>query len=136
MIPYMVGKLAPNSSHLTEGLVKYVPHRSYFCAVFSQNGEKYVTSPSPPIVELVGSAVVSIVMGVRESEFTEKATIGCVGERLVGARVESHPAISIRQEGASHCVTRDDVYPCRKGCGRRTVVVKRNGHSGMSVCAE
>ena len=25
MIPYMVGKFAPSSSHLTRGLVKYVP---------------------------------------------------------------------------------------------------------------
>ena len=48
MIPYMVGKLAPNSSHLTRGLVKYVPGRSYFRAVPSQNGDKYVTSPPPP----------------------------------------------------------------------------------------
>ena len=54
MIPYMVGKLAPNSSHLTRGLVKYVPGGGYFRAVPSQNGDKYVTSPTPPpIVELV-----------------------------------------------------------------------------------
>ena len=55
MIPYMVGKLAPNSSHLTRRLVKYVPGRDYFRAVPSQNGEKYVTSPPPPIVDLVTS---------------------------------------------------------------------------------
>ena len=55
MIPYMVGKLAPNSSHSTRGLVKYVPGKGYFCAVPTQNGDKYVTSPPPPpIVELVG----------------------------------------------------------------------------------
>ena len=53
MIPYMVGKLAPISSHFTRGLVKYVPGRSYFRAVSYQNGNKYVTSPPPPIVELV-----------------------------------------------------------------------------------
>ena len=54
MIPYMVGKLAPNSSHLTRGLVKYVPGRGYFRAVPSLNGGKYLTSSSPPpIVELV-----------------------------------------------------------------------------------
>ena len=52
MIPYMVGKLAPNSSHLTRGLVKPVPGRGYFRAVPSQNGDKYVASP-PPIIELV-----------------------------------------------------------------------------------
>ena len=54
MIPYMVGKLAPNSSHLTRGLVKYVPGRGYFRAVPSQNGDKFVTfPPPPPIVERV-----------------------------------------------------------------------------------
>ena len=47
MIPYMVGKLAPNSSHLIRGLVKYVPGRSYFCAVSSKNGDIFVTSPPP-----------------------------------------------------------------------------------------
>ena len=47
MIPYMVGKLAPNSSHLTRVLVKYVPERRYFLTVSSQNGDKFVT-PSPP----------------------------------------------------------------------------------------
>ena len=52
MIPYMVGKLAPDSSHLTRGLIKYVPGRGYFCAVPSHNGDKYVTSPPPTIVEL------------------------------------------------------------------------------------
>ena len=45
MIPYMVGKLAPNPSHLTRGLVKYVPGRGYFRAVPSHNGDKYVTPP-------------------------------------------------------------------------------------------
>ena len=49
MIPHMVGKLALNSSHLTRGLVKYVPGR-YFRTVPSQDGDKYVTSPPPPIV--------------------------------------------------------------------------------------
>ena len=48
MIPYMVGKFAPNSSHLTRGLVKYVPGRNYCRAVPSQNGDKFVTSPPPP----------------------------------------------------------------------------------------
>ena len=56
MIPYMVGKLAPNSSHLTRGLVKYVPDRSYFRAVSSQNGVKFViTPPLPPVVERVST---------------------------------------------------------------------------------
>ena len=48
MIPYMVGKLAPKSSHLTRGLVKYVSGRSYFRTVPSQNGDKMITSPTPP----------------------------------------------------------------------------------------
>ena len=48
MIPYMVGKLASNVSHLTRWLVKYVPSRGYFRAVPSQNGDKYVISSPPP----------------------------------------------------------------------------------------
>ena len=48
---YMIGKLTPNSPHFTRGLVKYVPGRSYFRAVLSQNGDKFATSPTPPIVE-------------------------------------------------------------------------------------
>ena len=55
MIPYMVGKGAPNSSHLTRGLVKYVLGRGYFRAVHSQNGHKYVTSPPPLIVDFFGT---------------------------------------------------------------------------------
>ena len=51
MTPYMVGKLAPSSTHFTKGLVKYVPGRGYFRAVPSQNGDKFVTIPPPPIVE-------------------------------------------------------------------------------------
>ena len=47
MIPYMVGRFALNSSHLTRELVKYVPGKGYFHAVPSQNGDKYVTSPPP-----------------------------------------------------------------------------------------
>ena len=53
MIPYMVGKLAPNSTYLTRLLVKYVPGRGYFWAVPSQNEDKFVTSPPSPIVERV-----------------------------------------------------------------------------------
>ena len=30
MIPYMVGKLAPNSNYFSRGLVKYVPERAIF----------------------------------------------------------------------------------------------------------
>ena len=52
MIPYMVGKLAPNSTHSTRGVV-YVPNRGYFRAIPSQNGDKFVPSPPPSIVERV-----------------------------------------------------------------------------------
>ena len=48
MIPYMVGKLSPNSWHLTKGLVKYISGRGYFHAVPSQNGDKFDSSPPPP----------------------------------------------------------------------------------------
>ena len=56
MVPYMVGQLAPNSSHLTRGLVKYVSGRGYFRTVPSQNGDKIVTSPPPPPQSLNGSS--------------------------------------------------------------------------------
>ena len=46
-------KLVPNSTHSTRGLVKYVPDRGYFRAVLSQNGDIFITSPPPPIVERV-----------------------------------------------------------------------------------
>ena len=48
MIPYMVGKLAPNSTHSIKRLDKYVSGRGYFRAVSSQNGDKIVLSPPPP----------------------------------------------------------------------------------------
>ena len=48
MILYMVGKLAPNTTHPTRWMVKYVPGRGYFRAVPSQNGDKFVTSPTSP----------------------------------------------------------------------------------------
>ena len=47
-MPYVVGELAPNSSHLAGVLVKYVPGRGFFRAVSSQNRDKFVTSPPPP----------------------------------------------------------------------------------------
>ena len=50
--PHMVGKLAPNSTHFTTGLVKYIPGRGYFRAVPSQNGDKFVPSP-PPLNRMV-----------------------------------------------------------------------------------
>ena len=55
MIPYVVCKRAPSSSHLTRELVKYVPDRVCFYAVSSQNGDKVVTSPPPPPQSLNGS---------------------------------------------------------------------------------
>ena len=44
---YMVGKLAPNSTHFTSGLVKDVPGRGYFRAIPSQHGDKFATPPPP-----------------------------------------------------------------------------------------
>ena len=57
MIPYMVGKLTPNSTYSTRGLVEYFPGRGYFRAVPSQNGDRNVTSPPPSIVERVDCPV-------------------------------------------------------------------------------
>ena len=53
MIPYMVGKLTPNSTHSTRGLVKNVPSRGYFRAIPSQNGGQNCSSPPPSIIEQV-----------------------------------------------------------------------------------
>ena len=78
MIPYMVGKLAPNSTQLTRGLVKEVPGRGYFRAVPSQNGDKSVTSPPSPIVERLiwenGSYTEELVLceGGRDEHTTQK----------------------------------------------------------------
>ena len=47
------GRQACPTSHSTRRLVKYVPSRGYIRAVSSQNGNKLVTSPPPPIVERV-----------------------------------------------------------------------------------
>ena len=56
MIPYMVGKLVPNPTHHTRGLVKYVPGRGYFGAVPSPSGDKFVTSRPPSTAERVASS--------------------------------------------------------------------------------
>ena len=47
MIPYMVGKLVPNPTYYTRGLVKYVPGRGYLGAVPSQTGTNLL-HPLPP----------------------------------------------------------------------------------------
>ena len=60
MIPYVVGKFAPNSSYLNRGLVNSVLYRVCFRAVSSQNGDKIVTSPPPSIVERVSSPLEGI----------------------------------------------------------------------------
>ena len=64
MIPYMDGKLVPNPTHYTRGLVNYVPGRSYFGVVPSQNGDKFVIFSPPSIVERVG-----------EGAFTSKSSL-------------------------------------------------------------
>ena len=61
-----------------------------------------------------GGAVVNVVKSVLQSEFTENAAIRCRRKRVVEARVETHPAISTKQEWTSHCFIGDDVYTYRK----------------------
>ena len=77
MIPYMVGKLAPNLSHLTRGLVKYVPGRGYFRAVSLQNGDTFVTSPPPQ--SLNGSGVLPETRTVLEGLGGLKVPQGRIG---------------------------------------------------------
>ena len=56
MIPYMVGKFAPNSTHLTRGLVKYVPG-TIFVPSPPKKGTNVLHPRPPPIVERVCSPV-------------------------------------------------------------------------------
>ena len=82
------------------------------------------------------STVASVVINVRKGEFAVRAAIEFGRDRLIEARVKSHPAIASKQQGALHCLIGDDVYSLRKRRGRLTVVVKLNGPSYLSVCAE
>ena len=50
--------------------------------------------------------------------------------------MEAHPTISTEKKWASHSFVGYNVHPNCKGRGRCTVVVKLDGHSGLSVCAE
>ena len=54
-------------------------------------------------------------------------------ERLIGAQVKAHPAASVKQDAASHCLMKDDVHPYRKRRGKHAVMAKLNGHSGLFV---
>ena len=87
----------------------------------------------PTVADISGSTVASVVINMRKGDFTKKAGIGFGRERLVRARVESYPAIAAKKQGVLHCLIGDDVYILRKRRGRRIVVVKLNGHSGLLV---
>ena len=68
--PHMVVKLAPNSTHLTRGLVKYIPGRGCFYAVPSQNGEKLLHPLPPSIVERVKRLIPNTYRNQPCAEFT------------------------------------------------------------------
>ena len=98
MIPYMVGKNAPNSSHLTKGLVKYVPGRDYFRAVPSQNGDKCVTSPP----RVVGAMIV-----LSPTDAASQEPVMGSAQRVVVARARAP-----RDAAAQHCLEYlDSKYP-------------------------
>ena len=44
-------QIVPNSIYFTKALVKQAPGRGYFRVVPSQNGDKFMISPPPPIIE-------------------------------------------------------------------------------------
>ena len=50
--------------------------------------------------------------------------------------METHPTVVAEQEGASHGLVGYNVHSNFKGRGRWAVVVKPDGHSGLSVGAE
>ena len=56
-------------------------------------------------------------------------------ERLVRVQMKVHRAVSIKQERISHCLIRDNVYPYCERHGRRTIMVKLNGHPALSLVA-
>ena len=58
MIPYIVGQLAPNSSHLTRGLVNVSPVGAIFVPFPPKTGIFVFTSPPPLIVERVAGVTV------------------------------------------------------------------------------
>ena len=49
------------------------------------------------VADISVSTVASVVINVRKGEFAVRAAIGFGRERLVEARVESHPAIASKQ---------------------------------------
>ncbi|CAM9945118.1 unnamed protein product, partial [Ascophyllum nodosum] len=61
--------LAPNSTQFTKGLVKYVSGRGYFSVVPSQNGDRFATSPTSPIVERLG-VLLAITVGFSLYSYT------------------------------------------------------------------
>ena len=47
MIPYKVVQFAPNRTHFTTGVVRYVAGRDYFGAVPFEKNDKFVIPPPP-----------------------------------------------------------------------------------------
>ena len=92
MTLYMIGKLTPNSPYFNRGLVKYVPGRGYFRAVLSQNGDKFATSPTPPIVERLPGA----------GPFLNERTARNAGIRTQHLHYEGHEAKAILVQNAEH----------------------------------
>ena len=132
MIPYMVGKLAPNSSHLTRGLVKYVPGRGYFRAVPSQNGGKYVTPPPPP-----QSLNLSTVAAAPAESAAEPATSGPVPSAapirgVVGARESSDGAVSSDAAAEAAPSTGDTAAPAASAARAARALVPTAGSADDS----
>ena len=104
MIPYMVGKLAPNSTHFNRGLVKEVPGRGYFCSVPSQNGDKFVTSPSPPQSLNDSSSIRLIEVDLRHQTQTLRQPLAAhshLGGQVVHSGHDGHDAVFRRVSEAT-----------------------------------
>ena len=93
MIPYMVGKLAPNSSHLTRGVVKSVPGRGYFRTVPLKTGTNML-HPLPP-----QSLNLSIVREERERKKKR-----CVPEVTGAEHASKRYSNEVRRFGKRCCV--------------------------------
>ena len=66
----------------------------------------------------IGSGAAEVIVTDRKGEFTKDAAVGLRRERLIGARMEAHPTVAAKQEGASHSLVGYNVHPDCEGRGR------------------
>ena len=88
------------------------------------------------MVAHIGRGAAEVIVTDRKGEFTKDAAVGLRRERLIGAKMEAHPTVAAKQEGASHSLVGYNVHPYGEGRGRGAVVTELDGHSSLLVSAE